>query len=121
MLAPNVLFPHIADGKIRPVANGAPARHPRLPNVPTTAELGFPNIKAVQWVGILTTAGTPKPVIDRLNKEINRIIQLPELAPQLDKMGVTAAGGTPEELRALIAREIAEWKEVAQQAKIKLN
>jgi tripartite-type tricarboxylate transporter receptor subunit TctC len=121
MLAPNVLFPHIADGKIRPIANGAPERHKRLPDVSTTAEQGFPNIKAVQWVGILTTAGTPKPVVARLNKEINRIVHLPELAGQLDKMGVAATGGTPEEFRALIAREIAEWKEVAQQAKIKVN
>jgi tripartite-type tricarboxylate transporter receptor subunit TctC len=121
MLAPNVLFPLIADGKIRPIASGAPTRHPRLPNVSTTAEQGLPNIKAVQWVGVLTTAGTPRPVIERLNKEINRIVHLPEVVAQLKKQGVTPTGGSPEELRALISREIAEWKEVAQKAKIKIN
>ncbi|MGH6771736.1 MAG: Bug family tripartite tricarboxylate transporter substrate binding protein [Xanthobacteraceae bacterium] len=121
MLAPNVLFPLIADGQIRPIANGSTKRHPRLPKVSTTAEQGLPNIKAVQWVGILTTAGTPRPVVERLNKEINRIIHLPEVVAQLQKQGVTPTGGTPEELRDLIAREIAEWKEVAKQANIKLN
>jgi tripartite-type tricarboxylate transporter receptor subunit TctC len=51
MLAPNVLFPHIESGKLRAIATGSPARHPRLPTVPTTAELGMPNLKAIQWVG----------------------------------------------------------------------
>jgi tripartite-type tricarboxylate transporter receptor subunit TctC len=121
MLAPNVLFPLIADGKIRPIANGAPERHPRAPTVPTTAELGFPNIRAIQWVGVLTTAGTPKPVVDRLNKELNRIIHLPDVVKVLDKQGVTPTGGTPEEFQQLIAREIGEWTEVAKAANIKLN
>ncbi len=121
MLAPNVLFPLIADGKIRPIANGAPKRHPRAPNVQTTAELGFPNVKAIQWVGVLTTAGTPKPVVARLNKELNRIIHLPEVVKLLEKQGVTPTGGTPEELQALIAREIGEWTEVAKAANVKVN
>jgi tripartite-type tricarboxylate transporter receptor subunit TctC len=121
MLAPNVLFPLIADGKIRPIANGAPQRHPRAPDVPTTAELGFPNIRAIQWVGVLTTAGTPRPVIDRLNKEINRIIHLPDVVKVLEKQGVTPTGSTPEEFQALITREIGEWTEVAKAANIKLN
>jgi tripartite-type tricarboxylate transporter receptor subunit TctC len=121
MLAPNVLFPLIADGKIRPIANGAPKRHPRAPTVPTTAELGFPNIRAIQWVGVLTTAGTPRPVIDRLNKELNRIVHLPEVVTLLEKQGVTPTGGSPEEFQALIKREIQEWTEVAKAANIKLN
>jgi tripartite-type tricarboxylate transporter receptor subunit TctC len=121
MLAPNVLFPLIADGKIRPIANGAPKRHPRAPDVPTTAELGLPNVQAIQWVGILTTAGTPKPVIDRLNKEINRIIHLPEIVKLLDKQGVTPTGSTPEEFQALITREIKEWTEAAKIANVKVN
>jgi tripartite-type tricarboxylate transporter receptor subunit TctC len=121
MLAPNVLFPHIAEGKIKPIASGAPQRHPRLPNVSTTAEQGLPNIRAIQWVGVLTTAGTPKPVVDRLNKEINRILHLPDVTKQLDRIGVTAEGGTPEDFAARISHEIAEWREVAKRAQIKLN
>jgi tripartite-type tricarboxylate transporter receptor subunit TctC len=121
MLAPNVLFPLIADGQIRPIANGAPKRHPRAPDLTTTAEQGFPNIRAIQWVGVLTTAGTPKPVVDRLNKEINRIIHLPDVVKVLDKQGVTPTGSTPEEFQELINREIGEWTEVAKAANIKLN
>ncbi len=119
MLAPNVLFPHIEAGKLRPIASGAPKRHPRLPNVPTTAELGFPDIKAVQWVGVLTTAGTPKPIIDRLNAELNRIIHLPDVVAALNKQGVTPTGSTPEEFQHLISTEIAQWSKVAREANIK--
>jgi tripartite-type tricarboxylate transporter receptor subunit TctC len=121
MLAPNVLFPLIADGRIRPIANGAAKRHPRAPDLTTTAEQGFPNIRAIQWVGVLTTAGTPRPVIERLNKEINRIVHLPDVVKVLDKQGVTPTGSSPEEFQELIAREIAEWTEVAKAANIKLN
>src|SRR3954447_13339197 len=73
MLAPNVIFPHIEAGTIRPIASGDVTRHPRLPDVPTLAEEGFPDIRAIQWVGMFTTAGTPKPTLDRLNAELNRI------------------------------------------------
>jgi tripartite-type tricarboxylate transporter receptor subunit TctC len=121
MLAPNVLFPHIEAGTLRAIASGAPKRHPRLPNVQTTAELGYPDIKGVQWVGVLTTAGTPKPVVERLNKELNRIIHLPDVAALLEKQGVTPTGSTPEEFRELIASEIKQWSEVAREANIKLQ
>ena len=118
MLAPNVLFPHIEAGKLRAIASGAPTRHPRLPNVPTTAELGMPDLKAIQWVGVFTTAGTPKPVVDRLNAELNRIIRLPEVVAALDKQGVTPTGSTLEEFQQLISTEIAQWSEVVREANI---
>jgi tripartite-type tricarboxylate transporter receptor subunit TctC len=118
MLAPNVLFPHIESGKLRAIATGSPARHPRLPTVPTTAELGMPNLKAIQWVGMFTTAGTPKPVVDRLNAEINRIIRLPDVVAALEKQGVTPTGSTPEEFKELISTEIAQWSEIVREANI---
>jgi tripartite-type tricarboxylate transporter receptor subunit TctC len=118
MLAPNVLFPHIESGKLRAIATGSPARHPRLPTVPTTAELGMPNLKAIQWVGVFTTAGTPRPVVDRLNAELNRIIRLPDVVAALEKQGVTPTGSTPEEFKELISAEIAQWTEVVREANI---
>lgn len=121
MLAPNVIFPHIEAGTIRPIASGDSTRHPRLPNVPTVAELGFPYLRAIQWVGVLTTAGTPKPVVDRLNAELNRIIHLPDVVAALEKQGVVPTGSTPEEFRKLIATEISQWTEVAREANIKLE
>jgi tripartite-type tricarboxylate transporter receptor subunit TctC len=118
MLAPNVLFPHIEAGKLRAIATGTPARHPRLPTVPTTAELGMPDLKAIQWVGVFTTAGTPKPIVDRLNAELNRIIRLPDMVAALEKQGVTPTGSTPEEFKELVSTEIAQWSEVVREANI---
>jgi tripartite-type tricarboxylate transporter receptor subunit TctC len=118
MLAPNVLFPHIESGMLRAIATGSPARHPRLPTVPTTAELGMPDLKAIQWVGVFTTAGTPKPIVDRLNAELNRIIRLPDVVAALEKQGVTPTGSTSEEFRDLISTEIAQWGEVVREANI---
>jgi tripartite-type tricarboxylate transporter receptor subunit TctC len=121
MLAPNVLFPHIESGKLRAIASGGPTRHPRLPYVPTTAELGFPYLRAIQWVGVLTTAGTPKPVIDRLNTELNRIIRLPDVVAALEQQGVSPTGSTPEEFQALITNEISLWGAIVREANIKLE
>jgi tripartite-type tricarboxylate transporter receptor subunit TctC len=118
LLAPNVLFPHIESGMLRAIATGSPARHPRLPTVPTTAELGMPDLKAIQWVGVFTTAGTPKPIVDRLNAELNRIIRLPDVVAALEKQGVTPTGSTSEEFRDLISTEIAQWGEVVREANI---
>jgi tripartite-type tricarboxylate transporter receptor subunit TctC len=121
VLAPNVLFPYIEAGKLRPIASGGSKRHPRLPNVSTTAEQGFPYMKAVQWVGVLTTAGTPKPVIDRLNKALNRIVHLPDVVAALKLQGVTPAGSTPEEFQQRISSDIAQWREIAKEANIRIR
>lgn len=121
VLAPNVIFPHIASGKIRAIATGDRKRHPRAPNVSTTAEQGFKNLEAIQWVGVLTTAGTPKPVIARLNAEINKILHLPDVVAVLAKQGVSPTGGTPDEFQALISREIKQWRDVVREAGVKLN
>ncbi|HZO46595.1 MAG TPA: tripartite tricarboxylate transporter substrate binding protein [Xanthobacteraceae bacterium] len=121
MLAPNVIFPHIESGKIRAIATGDRKRHPRAPDVSTTEEQGFKGLEAIQWVGVLATAGTPRPVIDRLNKEINRIIHLPDVVAVLDKQGVAPTGSTPEEFQALISREINQWRDIAREANVKLN
>jgi tripartite-type tricarboxylate transporter receptor subunit TctC len=121
LLAPNVIFPHIESGAIRAIASGDRKRHPRLPNLATIDEQGFKDLEAIQWVGLLAPAGTPRPVIDRLNKEINRIIHLPDVVAVLDKQGVSPTGSTPEEFQALIAREIAQWRDVVREANIKLT
>jgi tripartite-type tricarboxylate transporter receptor subunit TctC len=121
LLAPNVLFPHIRAGTLRPVATGGATRHPQLPDVATTAELGFADVRAIQWVGVFTTAGTPRPIVDRLNAELNRIVRLPEVADKFAEQGVTPTGSTPEEFQKLIASEIAQWSEVAREANIKVE
>jgi tripartite-type tricarboxylate transporter receptor subunit TctC len=121
MLAPNVIFPHIEAGTIRPIASGDATRHPRLPDVPTLAEQGFPDIRAIQWVGMFTAAATPKPVLDRLNAELNRIVRLPDVIEKLKQQGVTPTGSTQEEFVKLISTEIRNWTEVVREANIKVE
>jgi tripartite-type tricarboxylate transporter receptor subunit TctC len=121
MLAPNVIFPHIEASTIRPIASGDVTRHPRLPDVPTLAEEGFPDIRAIQWVGMFTAAATPKPVLDRLNAELNRIVRLPDVIEKLKQQGVTPTGSTQEEFAQLIATEIKNWTEVVREANIKVE
>ncbi len=121
LLAPNVIFPHIRAGTIRPIATGGATRHPQLPDVPTTAESGYPDVRAIQWVGVFTTAGTPRAIVERLNAELNRIIRLPELAERFADQGVTPTGSTPEEFQQLIATEIREWTETVRAANIKVE
>jgi tripartite-type tricarboxylate transporter receptor subunit TctC len=121
LLAPNVIFPHIRAGTIRPIATGGAARHPQLPQVPTTAESGYPDVRAIQWVGVFTTAGTPRPIVERLNAEFNRIVRLPEVVEKFAEQGVTPTASTPEAFQALIAAEIRQWSETVRAANIKVE
>lgn len=118
VLSPLVSLPQIKAGNLRVLAVGGQARDPQLPEVPTVAEAGFPDVEAIQWVGMLTTAGTPNEAIDRLNAEINKALKNPELIAKLALQGMSPAGGTPTEFRSLIAREIKNWKDVAREANI---
>jgi tripartite-type tricarboxylate transporter receptor subunit TctC len=119
VLSPLVSLPQIEAGNLRALAVGSLARYPQLPDVPTVAESGFPDFQAVQWVGLLTTAGTPKEIVDRLNAEVNKALEEPDLIAKLAQEGMLPAGGTPAEFRDTIATEIKNWKETARVADIK--
>jgi tripartite-type tricarboxylate transporter receptor subunit TctC len=121
LLAPNVIFPHIKAGTIRPIATGGATRHPQLPDVETTAEAGFPEVQAVQWVGLFTTAGTPSEIVERLNAELNRILALPDVVEKFTAQGVTPGGSSSADFRALIATEIKQWSETVRAANIKVE
>jgi tripartite-type tricarboxylate transporter receptor subunit TctC len=118
-LSPLVSLPQIQAGNLRALAVGSLTRYPQLPDVPTVAESGFPGFEAIQWVGLLTTAGTPKSVVDRLNAEVNKALKDPELIAKLAQEGMLPAGGTAAEFGSLIATEIKNWKETARAANIK--
>jgi tripartite-type tricarboxylate transporter receptor subunit TctC len=119
VLSPLVSLPHIEAGNLRALAVGSLTRYPQLPDVPTVAESGFPDFEAIQWVGLLTTAGTPKEVVDRLNAVVNKALKDPDLIAKLAQEGMLPAGGTPAEFRGTIATEIKNWKETARAADIK--
>jgi tripartite-type tricarboxylate transporter receptor subunit TctC len=119
LLSPLGIMAQVQAGLVRPIATGGRERDPKLPDLPTAAEAGFPGFVAEQWLGLLTTGGTPKEIVDRLNAEVNKILRNPDVVAKLANQGTTAAGGTSDEFRKLIATEIRNWKETAQKANIK--
>ena len=120
-ISPLASLPQLQAGALRAIASGSLARDPQLPDLPTVAEQGFPGFEAIQWVGLLTTAGTPKPVVERLNNEVNRALRDPDVLAKLAVQGVSPAGGSADEFQATIAREVRKWTEVARAANIKVE
>ena len=112
-------LPQIQAGALRAIANGNLVREPQLAELPTVAEQGYPEFEAIQWIGLLTTAGTPKDIVDRLNTEINRALRDPELIAKFAQQGIVPAGGTPAEFARTIATDIKNWTETARAANIK--
>src|SRR4051812_37975028 len=97
----------IRSGKVRPLAVTSLKRLTSFPDIPTVAESGLPDYEVVSWQGIFAPAGTPVPVIKRLNDEIVKIIRLPDVVDRMDAMGLEPAGNTPEEFASFQKAEIA--------------
>jgi tripartite-type tricarboxylate transporter receptor subunit TctC len=113
--------PHIRAGKIRAIATTGAARSAYLPDVPTIAESGYPGYEATNWYAFLAPAATPKPVLERLHRELAQVLKAPDVRESLDKQGMEAKPGTPEELAKYMAREYATWGRVVKEAKIQAN
>ena len=115
---PTAVLSNIQAGKLRAVATTGLQRWPGLPKVPTVAEQGVAGYDVRSWAGVLAPAGTPRPVVERLNTEILRALQAPAVRQRLEDMGGEARGSTPEEMKALVARELEKWTQVVADAKI---
>ena len=115
------LLQHTKAGKLRPLAVGTSQRSPALPDVPTVAELGFPGFEAALWLGVLAPAGTPKPVIDRLHRELAAIVPTPDFKLAMERNGADALGNTPEQFARLIADESARYVKVVKAIGLKLD
>ena len=109
-------LPHIKSGRLRALAVLSPHRLALLPDVPTAAEAGLPNYDVTTWYGILTPAGVPRPIVERLNREIVAIMNAPDMKAQLAKQGTEVRTSTPEEFAAYIKSEIAKWADVIHKA-----
>jgi tripartite-type tricarboxylate transporter receptor subunit TctC len=116
ILAP--VMAQVKGGGLRAIAITTQSRFPGLPDVPTVIESGVPGYEVASWNGIAAPAKTPRPVIDQLNKEVNAVLALPEVKQRFGELGVVPQGGTPEELSALLTKEIAKWQDVVAKAKI---
>jgi len=102
----------IQAGKLRALAVTTSKRFALLPDLPTIAESGYPGFEALAWNGVLVAAGTPRPIIERLNVEINAILKDPAIKNALNAQGFELIGGSPEEFAALIKSESAKWAPV---------
>lgn len=119
-LLPQVL-PFIQSGKARALAIASPRRSPLLPDVPTAAEVGLPGYEVSSWHGFAVPSGTPQAVIDKLNREINRILATEEVQRAFAAQGVTPDGGSPAVLRDFIVSQMTLWKRVVEQHAIKVD
>lgn len=119
--SPITALPFIRSGKVKALAVTSPARTPVMPDVPTIAEAAMPGFEVLGWNGMLAPAGTPKPVIDKLNADVVRVLCMPDIVKQLADQGVDVVGNTPAEFAAIIAADIAKWHEIIVGAGIKLD
>jgi tripartite-type tricarboxylate transporter receptor subunit TctC len=113
--------PHILEGKLRALAITSKTRSPALPEVPDTAEAGYPEIQGEGWFAFVVPAGTPKEVIALLNREIIRAMALPDIKEKMAALGFTVVGSTPEESATLFRAESVKWSKVIREAAIKTN
>lgn len=111
---------HLKAGKVRALAVTTAARYPALPEVPAMAE-SLPGFETVAWFAVFAPAGTPRPVIERMNREINAALAQPEVRERLATSGCDAAPGTPEALGARVAGDVARWKKLAAEKNIRAD
>jgi len=117
--SPAASIPQIKEGNVRALAITSKRRSQILPDVPTMAEAGYPEIEGDSWVGVLVPAGTPKDIISLLNREVVKIIALPDMKAQLGELGYDPVASTPEEFAIRIKVEIETWAKVIRAAHIK--
>ena len=111
--------PHVRAGRLRAIATTGAKRSFAFPDVPTVAEQGFPGFAADAWYGLLTTAGTPRPIVDKLNGEVIRIMKLPESKERMANVGFEIVASSPAEFAQLIREEIPKWTKVVREAGIR--
>jgi tripartite-type tricarboxylate transporter receptor subunit TctC len=105
-------LPLVREGKLRALGVTSAQRSPAAPDIPTLAEAGLPGFEAVSWFAFFAPANTPKPVVDKLNAEVVKIIKSPEITKRLAEIGLDPVGSTPEALAAYQRTEITKWAKV---------
>lgn len=111
--------PHLASGKLRPLAVTSAKRMSQLPDVPTMAELGVPGFEAQAWWGMLAPVGIPQPIMARMHAEMVKVLKIPAVQERINQMGIEMAASSPEELGRFIAGEVDRWGKVVRDNKIK--
>jgi tripartite-type tricarboxylate transporter receptor subunit TctC len=114
-------LPHVQKGSLRALAVTNATPSPIAPGLPTIAQSGLAGFEALQWFGILVPAKTPKPIVDRLHREIEGILAAPQTRERLQAMGIEVSGEPPEAFQIFMKSEALKWQKVAQDAGVKLN
>jgi tripartite-type tricarboxylate transporter receptor subunit TctC len=115
------VLPHIQSGAVRPIAVTMVARTAKLPNVPTTAEAGYPKLVSTFWLGVVAPAGTPVDIVNKLNAAFRDSLNDPATRVRLDALGADVKIGTPQEFGKLLAEEYALWAGIVKTANIALQ
>ena len=116
-----VILPQIQAGKLKPIALGARQRAPTAPDVPTTAEVGMPDLLIENWYGMFAPAGTPQNIVAEINRVANAAMNDPQVKQKLADQGLTVAGDTPDQFRAFIDSETTKWAKVMKDAGVKIE
>lgn len=117
---PNILS-QIKAGSVTPIAVTGSKRSPLLPNIPTVAEAGVPGFEVNVWFGIQLPANTPKPIVEKINRDLVNIYRTEEVTKRFNDQGVEVVASTPAEFQQLIASEVAKWGKVVKDANIKIE
>ena len=121
MMNAGTALPHVQAGRLRGIAVAGPRRFAPLPDVPTMAEQGQPDILSQSWTGILVRAGTPAPAVARLHQVFTAALRTPEVTQRLATLGFTVEASAPEVLARLIAADLERWRGVVRDARIQVN
>lgn len=115
---PTAVMANIKAGKLKALATTGPQRWGVLPDVPTVTEQGVTGYDVRSWAGLMAPAGTPKPIIDQLNAEVQKALLVPAVKTRLEEMGGEVRGSTPEEMKNLVSSQTQKWIQVVNEAKI---
>jgi tripartite-type tricarboxylate transporter receptor subunit TctC len=119
--APTILSPHVKAGKLVAIVVTGREREPALPGIPTLAESGLQGVHGEAWIGLVARAGTPRPVVERLNREIGRALASADMQQLMGRLSFRTLSATPEEFGRLIRDEHEKWSAVIRDAKLKLD
>jgi tripartite-type tricarboxylate transporter receptor subunit TctC len=117
----STLVPLINEGKLRAISVWGPRRFPELPDVPTMMESGFPDMSAWFWSGLWAPAGTPAAIVDKLNAATNAALRSPEMKASMQKLGIEATPGSPQDFAAFIAAETPKWARIVEASGVKME
>ena len=114
-------MPHIKSGNVRALAVTTAQRSALVPDIPTLAESGLPGFETVAWFGLFAPAGTPKPIVDKLQAEVARIVREPDIRERIAALGGEPVGDSPEAFSAIVKGDVAKWKKVVRDADVHVD